>query len=169
MAVYVWSSSPIAVIMGFGMWWLPASPRWLLLCAIQRKGDAQHLKDTAICSLCQLQGRTFHDSAPQQVVEIMAELSYIGVENEVTFVEMFRGKCKKALVISAGLVLFQQITGQPSVLYYAASSFINYCNPLFLSLISIKTTHPRLNLSSATSPIRHHYNPPSSSNSIFEP
>jgi sugar porter (SP) family MFS transporter len=114
-------SSPVAVIMGFGMWWLPASPRWLLLRAIQGKGDLQNLKDTAISSLCQLQGPTFHDSASQQVDEIMAEFSYIGVENEVTFVEMFRGKCRKALVISAGLVLFQQITGQPSVLYYAAS------------------------------------------------
>jgi hypothetical protein len=59
--------------------------------------------------LCQLQGPTFHDSASQQVDDIMEEFSYIGVENEVTFVEMFRGKCRKALVISAGLVLFQQV------------------------------------------------------------
>jgi MFS family permease len=102
-------SSPVAVIMGFGMWWLPASPRWLLLRAIQGKGDLQNLKETAISSLCQLQGPTFHDSASQQVDEIMEEFSYIGVENEVTFVEMFRGKCRKALVISAGLVLFQQV------------------------------------------------------------
>lgn len=102
-------SSPVAVIMGFGMWWLPASPRWLLLRAIQRKGDIQNLKDTAIRSLCQLQGPAFHDSAPQHVDEILAELSYIGEENDVTFLEMFRGKCRKALVISAGLVLFQQV------------------------------------------------------------
>ncbi|KAI8017918.1 DNA mismatch repair protein MLH3 [Camellia lanceoleosa] len=34
---------------------------------------------------------------------------------------MFQGKCSKALLIGAGLVLFQQITGPPSVLYYAAS------------------------------------------------
>lgn len=114
-------SSPVAVIMGFGMWWLPASPRWILLRAIQKKGDLQTLKDTAIRSLCQLQGPTFHDSASQQVDEIMAEFSYLGEENDVTLGEMFRGKCRKALVISAGLVLFQQITGQPSVLYYAAS------------------------------------------------
>jgi MFS family permease len=102
-------SSPVAVIMGFGMWWLPASPRWILLRAIQKKGDLQTLKDTAIRSLCQLQGPTFHDSASQQVDEIMAEFSYLGEENDVTLGEMFRGKCRKALVISAGLVLFQQV------------------------------------------------------------
>jgi hypothetical protein len=102
-------SSPVAVIMGFGMWWLPASPRWILLRAIQKKGDLQTLKDTAIRSLCQLQGPTFHDSASQQVDEIMAEFSYLCEENDVTLGEMFRGKCRKAIVISAGLVLFQQV------------------------------------------------------------
>ncbi|KAG6707173.1 hypothetical protein I3842_06G019000 [Carya illinoinensis] len=35
--------------------------------------------------------------------------------------EMFQGKFLKALTIGAGLVLFQQITWQPSVLYHAAS------------------------------------------------
>ncbi|XP_027354589.1 D-xylose-proton symporter-like 2 isoform X3 [Abrus precatorius] len=115
------ASSPVAVIMGLGMWWLPASPRWLLLRAIQGKGDAQDLKDTAIRSLIQLHGQAICDSAPQQVDEILEELSCVGEEKEVTFGEMFQGKCLKALWIGAGLVLFQQITGQPSVLYYAAS------------------------------------------------
>ncbi|KAK7312154.1 hypothetical protein VNO77_35810 [Canavalia gladiata] len=114
-------SSPVAVIMGLGMWWLPASPRWLLLRAIQGKGDTQNLKDIAIRSLCQLRGQAIHDSAPQQVDEILEELAYVGEEKEVTLGEMFQGKCLRALWIGAGLVLFQQITGQPSVLYYAAS------------------------------------------------
>ncbi|KAE9593459.1 hypothetical protein Lal_00029383 [Lupinus albus] len=114
-------SSPLALIMGIGMCLLPDSPRWLLLCAIQGKGDSQNLKDTAICCLCQLRGQAIGDSAPQQVDEILAELSYVGEEKEVTFGELFRGKCKKALVIGGGLVFFQQITGQPSVLYYAGS------------------------------------------------
>ncbi|KAM7258989.1 hypothetical protein ACFE04_014730 [Oxalis oulophora] len=72
------ASTPLALVMEIGMWWLPASPRWLLLRAIQ------------------------------------------GEEKEVTIGEMFRGKCLKALVIG-GLVLFQQIAEQPSVLYYAAT------------------------------------------------
>ncbi|CAL0334260.1 unnamed protein product [Lupinus luteus] len=113
-------SSPLALIMGIGMCLLPDSPRWLLLCAIQGKGDSKNLKDRAIHCLCQLRGQAIADSAPQQVDEILAELSYVG-EEKVTFGELFRGKCKKALVIGGGLVLFQQITGQPSVLYYAGS------------------------------------------------
>ncbi|RDX98183.1 D-xylose-proton symporter-like 2, partial [Mucuna pruriens] len=114
-------SSPVAIIMGVGMWWLPASPRWLLLSAIQGKGDAQNLKDKAIRSLCQIRGQAYWDSAPRLVDEILAELTYLGDGKEATFGEVFQGKCLKALWIGAGLVLFQQITGQPSVLYYAAS------------------------------------------------
>ncbi|KAK9144202.1 hypothetical protein Sjap_004105 [Stephania japonica] len=88
------TSAPIALIMGIGMWWLPPSPRWLLLCAIQGKGSLQDARETAINCLCVLRGAA---------------------------IDVFRGKCLKALIIGAGLVLFQQITGQPSVLYYAAT------------------------------------------------
>ncbi|GMP25216.1 hypothetical protein CsSME_00002187 [Camellia sinensis var. sinensis] len=114
--------SPLAVVMGIGMWWLPASPRWLLLCAIQGKGNMQDLRQTAISCLCRLRGEAMgEDSVTEQVDEILAELSYMGEEKEASLAEMFQGKCSKALLIGTGLVLFQQITGQPSVLYYAAS------------------------------------------------
>ena len=33
------TSTPLCLIMGVGMCWLPSSPRWLLLCAIQGKGN----------------------------------------------------------------------------------------------------------------------------------
>lgn len=39
--------------------------------------------------------------------------------------EMFKGKYLKALIIGCGLVLFHQITGQPSVLCYTASVLQN--------------------------------------------
>ncbi|KDP21779.1 hypothetical protein JCGZ_00566 [Jatropha curcas] len=117
------ASTPLALIMGVGMCWLPSSPRWLLLCAIQGKGNMQDLKETAIFCLCRLRGEAIGDTAPAQVEEILTELSFVGEEKEASLGEMFRGKCLKALIIGAGLVLFQQITGQPSVLYYAASIF----------------------------------------------
>ncbi|KAL8134729.1 hypothetical protein AgCh_009663 [Apium graveolens] len=116
-------SVPLAVIMGTGMWWLPSSPRWILLCALQGKGDMQGLRETAICCLCQLRGEAVIESAAEQVDEMLADLSEISEENDVKLGDMFRGKCLKALTIGAGLVFFQQITGQPSVLYYAGSIF----------------------------------------------
>ncbi|PIN23501.1 putative transporter (major facilitator superfamily) [Handroanthus impetiginosus] len=116
-------SSPLSLIMGIGMWWLPASPRWILLRAIQGKGDVQDLRKTAITCLCRLRGNAIGDSAPQKVDEILSELSHLREEEEATIAEMFQGKCLKALMIGCGLVLFQQITGQPSVLYYAATIF----------------------------------------------
>nr|GMC60864.1 D-xylose-proton symporter-like 2 [Ipomoea batatas]GME11726.1 D-xylose-proton symporter-like 2 [Ipomoea batatas] len=116
-------SVPISIIMGIGMWWLPASPRWILLCAIQGKGDMPGLRETAVSCLCRLRGATIGDSAHHQVDEILSELSHLSEEKEATIGEMFQGKCLKALTIGAGLILFQQITGQPSVLYYAAKIF----------------------------------------------
>lgn len=101
---------PVAVIMGIGMWWLPASPRWLLLCAIQGKGDMQDLRETAVCCLCQLRGQAVdHNTASYQVDEILAELAYLREEQEPSLGELFRGKCLKALTIGSGLVLFQQV------------------------------------------------------------
>ncbi|TMW98094.1 hypothetical protein EJD97_004497 [Solanum chilense] len=116
-------SAPLAVIMGIGMWWLPSSPRWILLCAIQGKGELQGLRENAICCLCQLRGAAIGDSASHQVDDILSELSQLSEEKEATIGEMLQGKCLKALTIGAGLILFQQITGQPSVLYYAAKIF----------------------------------------------
>ncbi|KFK25925.1 hypothetical protein AALP_AA8G181200 [Arabis alpina] len=119
---YMYATSvPLAVVMGIGMWWLPASPRWLLLRVIQGKGNVENQKEAAIKSLCRLRGPAFVDSAAGQVDEILAELSFVGEDKEATFGELFQGKCSKALIIGGGLVLFQQITGQPSVLYYAPS------------------------------------------------
>jgi MFS family permease len=119
---YMYATSvPLAVIMGIGMWWLPASPRWLLLRVIQGKGNVENQREAAIKSLCCLRGPAFVDSAAEQVNEILAELTFVGEDKEVTFGELFQGKCLKALIIGGGLVLFQQITGQPSVLYYAPS------------------------------------------------
>ncbi|CAL9125522.1 unnamed protein product [Musa textilis] len=115
------TSAPICLIMGIGMWWLPPSPRWLLLCTIQGKGSLPHVREVAITCLCRLRGVAFSSSASEQVDLILDELSYVDQEKQAAFSEIFQGKCLKALIIGAGLVFFQQVTGQPSVLYYAAT------------------------------------------------
>lgn len=103
-------SSPLSVIMAIGMWWLPDSPRWLLLCAIQGKENRHDLREDAIHCMCRLRGQPVSDTAAQQVDEIIAELSLSGELNSISTVEMFRGKYLKALVIGCGLVLFQQVS-----------------------------------------------------------
>lgn len=102
-------SVPLALVMGIGMWWLPPSPRWILLRAIQGKGNLNDLREIAISCLCRLRGRAIGDSAPQQVDEILSELSQLSEEKEARIGEVFQGKCLKALTIGAGLVLFQQV------------------------------------------------------------
>lgn len=103
------TSMPLSLIMGIGTWWLPPSPRWLLLCAIRRRGKMQDLRENAICCLCRLRGRAVDDSASEQVDEILAELSYADQVNEASFWEIFQGKSLKALIIGVGLVFFQQV------------------------------------------------------------
>lgn len=106
---YMYSAStPLALIMGFGMWWLPHSPRWLLLRAIQGKGNVHDLKEAAILCLRRLRGPSIGELASKQVDEVMAELYHAG-EEKVTMREIFQGKCLKALIIGAGLVFFQQV------------------------------------------------------------
>ncbi|GAU47975.1 hypothetical protein TSUD_87790 [Trifolium subterraneum] len=115
-------SAPLAVLMGLGMWTLPASPRWLLLKAVQGKGSFQDLKEKAIVSLSKLRGRPPGDKESEKQIEeslVSLKSAYEDQESEANFLEVFQGPNLKAFIIGGGLVLFQQITGQPSVLYYA--------------------------------------------------
>lgn len=104
------ASTPLAVIMGIGVCWLPASPRWILLCAIQGRGNMQDLKNNAIYCLRRLRGPSIEDAAPMQVDEIITELSSVSEGKEASIGELIRGRCLKALVIGVGLVFFQQVS-----------------------------------------------------------
>ncbi|KAI4368865.1 hypothetical protein MLD38_017373 [Melastoma candidum] len=115
-------SVPIALLMGIGMLSLPPSPRWLLLRAVQGKGPLQDYKEKAILALGKLRGRPAGDKVSvEQVEETIVSLksAFAEEESQGSFLEVFQGASLKAFVIGGGLVLFQQITGQPSVLYYA--------------------------------------------------
>nr|BAJ95036.1 predicted protein [Hordeum vulgare subsp. vulgare] len=116
-------SAPLAAIMAVGMWSLPPSPRWLLLRAVQGKGPVEDNKKKAMNALRRLKG----PSASEKVLtdEIDNNLSSIRAayadQAEGSIFQVFEGASLKAFTIGGGLVLFQQITGQPSVLYYATS------------------------------------------------
>ncbi|KAK3018626.1 hypothetical protein RJ639_003495 [Escallonia herrerae] len=115
-------SAPIALLMGLGMWSLPPSPRWLLLRAVQGKGSLQDFKEKAILALGKLRGRSAGDKVSEKQIEdtlVSLKSAYADQESEGSFLEVIQGPGLKAFIIGGGLVLFQQITGQPSVLYYA--------------------------------------------------
>lgn len=117
-------SVPVALLMGLGMWSLPPSPRWLLLRAVQGKGSLQEYKQQAIAALSRLRGRPAGDKVSEsQIDETLVSLksAYSDEQSEGSLLEVFQGPSLKAFIIAGGLVLFQQITGQPSVLYYAGS------------------------------------------------
>lgn len=115
---------PIAFLMGIGMWSLPPSPRWLLLRAVQGKGSLEAYKERAVYALGKLRGRPAGDKLSEEQIEgtlFSLKTAYNEQESEGSFWEVFEGASLKAFIIGGGLVVFQQITGQPSVLYYAAS------------------------------------------------
>ncbi|KAG5515215.1 hypothetical protein RHGRI_036301 [Rhododendron griersonianum] len=115
-------SAPVALIMGLGMWSLPPSPRWLLLRAVQGKGSLQELKERAFSAFSRLRDRPVGDKVSERQIEdtlVSLKSAYTDEESEGSIWEIFQGPSLKAFIIGGGLVLFQQITGQPSVLYYA--------------------------------------------------
>lgn len=116
-------AAPIGLLMGIGMWWLPPSPRWLLLSCVQGKGTEGDLKKEASGALRRLRGGTCTQNMAEEETEetwTALQAACVGEEANVSFGELFQGVNLKALGVGAGLVFFQQFTGQPSVLYYAA-------------------------------------------------
>ncbi|GMI97127.1 plastidic sugar transporter [Hibiscus trionum] len=115
-------SAPFAVLMGLGMWSLPPSPRWLILRVVQGKASLQEYKEKAILALSKLRGRAPGDEESEKQIEdtlTSVKSAYMEQESEGNILEVLQGPGLKAFIIGGGLVLFQQITGQPSVLYYA--------------------------------------------------
>ncbi|KAL5747911.1 hypothetical protein ACOSP7_024933 [Xanthoceras sorbifolium] len=117
-------STLIALLMGLGMSSLPPSPRWLLLRAVQDKVSLQEYKEKAILALSKLRGRPPGDKLSERQIEdtlVSVKSAYTDQKSKGNLLEVFQGPSLKAFIIGGGLVFFQQITGQPSVLYYAGS------------------------------------------------
>jgi len=98
---------------------MPESPRWLL------SANAGERKDEAATALRQLRG----SAAPQSNVdaELLAMTTAVSAQSQEPsaygVAALLAPRNSRALYVGVSLMLFQQITGQPSVLYYATDIF----------------------------------------------
>eukprot|EP01035_Chromulina_nebulosa_P022676 gene22676-29361_t len=105
---------PLEILMLFGALYVSESPRWL---ALRGKGDE------AVKSIQRIQGIS-KDSAEESVKAMIRTADNNEKPASELFDELFSSPYnKQALLIGVGLVLLQQLSGQPSVLYFANRIF----------------------------------------------
>jgi sugar porter (SP) family MFS transporter len=106
------SSALVAVALAVGMTSLPDSPRWLA----QKGGSEAEVRS----ALHRVRGKSAVGETFDQEVKALvdpANPTTGGIE------DLFQKRNLKPLYVGLSVVLFQQITGQPSVLYYAEQVF----------------------------------------------
>jgi sugar porter (SP) family MFS transporter len=96
-----------AVILGIGMYFMPPSPRWLL--SRGRESQARQVLERIRATR----------QVDQEFQEIRESLK---VQSE-DWRELFNPSIRRALIVGAGLAIFQQITGINTVIYYAPTIF----------------------------------------------
>lgn len=106
------------------------SPRWLCLEASKcEPGSAEATANSAAARKAMLALRGGEGVASTEAVEMEVADAERALEaaasedTDVSWGEIFSGGYLKAFTVGAGLIVFQQITGQPSVLYFATSIF----------------------------------------------
>merc|ERR1719456_595555 len=113
------SSAILGACMGLGVALLPRSPRWLALRASQQRGDA-------------LLGRPYTEEARQSLRFYRGGASDEDIERELESISVMDREPARwyqafqypwPLFIGCSVVLLQQISGQPSVLYFANTIF----------------------------------------------
>jgi len=111
----IWGlAAPVAFVLFGGMFWLPASPRWLLL--------TNKPREAVLSSLRRLRGPAAKQEALEGELATMAA-GAASTEEARGFGALLSKENLKPLLIGMSLMVFQQITGQPSVLYYATKIF----------------------------------------------
>jgi MFS family permease len=110
-----WWASPISIIMLVGMSYLPYSARWLALKG--RLTEARQSLRFVTPNILESDMEVIREVAAKASVS-QAEASWNHDYERMTSPTVF-----PALVAGVGLVFLQQVTGQPSVLYYADSIF----------------------------------------------
>lgn len=112
-----------ALPMFVGMWWVPPSPRWLMTRQVtaEEAGEGETSRADMCASLRHYRRNESDHEVEEEVDSVVQSLMLAEVEEPAKIFDAF--KERSALTIGCGLVFLQQITGQPSVLYYATSIF----------------------------------------------
>ncbi|KAK9819163.1 hypothetical protein WJX81_007550 [Elliptochloris bilobata] len=106
---------PPALALLAGMTWLPDSPRWLLLSGAGRQAAAN--------ALSRARGRYGSDAATVSTEIAAMERAAERSGDNPGVLGLFQGRFARPLAVGTSLMFFQQVTGQPSVLYYASEIF----------------------------------------------
>ena len=121
----VWGApAPIALIVLVGIWFMPPSPRWLLLRAASTAllGTEGADRAAAAAALSRFRGGAPTEEVEAELASIEATLvEEVGAAVSGSWAEVFSSP--RALLAGLGLISLQQLTGQPSVLYYQDSIF----------------------------------------------
>eukprot|EP01096_Ripella_sp_DP13-Kostka_P000362 TRINITY_DN10426_c0_g1_i1.p1 TRINITY_DN10426_c0_g1~~TRINITY_DN10426_c0_g1_i1.p1 ORF type:complete len:617 (-),score=261.17 TRINITY_DN10426_c0_g1_i1:149-1828(-) len=114
-----------ATLLFIGMLFLPQSPRWLILKSLRsRDPDTKaRLRIAAENALAKIR-RLPVNEVQDELIEVEDTLSSLATDSPISFREfLLQRNLFRGLFIGCSLVIFQQISGQPSVLYYASSVF----------------------------------------------
>ena len=107
-------SVPVAITMFIGVYSLPPSARWLALHG--------RLKEARSSMSYVMPGVT--DAQFESVAAAANEVSDDGDQSSAAVCARLSGPtCRRAMEVGMGLVILQQLTGQPSVLYYVDEIF----------------------------------------------
>mmetsp|Transcript_124067 Transcript_124067/g.322294 ORF Transcript_124067/g.322294 Transcript_124067/m.322294 type:complete len:525 (-) Transcript_124067:52-1626(-) len=115
-------SGAFALVMAVGINFIPQSPRFLVLKAVRdRSGGSERLIAEAMDATKFFRRATSLEEVRDEVETMRSEVeASIGTE-VAKWSDPF--KYPRPLIVGCGLVLLQQITGQPSVLYFATNIF----------------------------------------------
>jgi sugar porter (SP) family MFS transporter len=114
----------LSVIMAIGISFIPQSPRFLLLKAARNQGllaDQSELLRQARIALKFFRQADSEDEVEGEVQTIFEDIRSTVDAATAKWTDAF--KYPRPLVIGCGIVLLQQITGQPSILYFATNLF----------------------------------------------
>ncbi len=115
-------ATPLIGILLAGSLWLPDSPRWIAA----RGGDDEKTREEARDALVRIRDaktETELVKIDEELGDIFATATTADAKNAGGMMTLFDGKYLRPLYIGLSVVLFQQFTGQPSVLYYATQTF----------------------------------------------